>query len=34
LTAGTGISVSGTYPSFTITSTAGDTLSPFLLMGG
>ena len=36
LTAGTGISISGTYPSFTITSTAtaGDTLSPFLLMGG
>jgi hypothetical protein len=33
---GTGISVTGTYPNFTITNTATavDTLSPLLLMGG
>lgn len=35
LTGGVGISVSGTYPSFTITNTGTiDTLSPLLLMGG
>jgi hypothetical protein len=37
LNSGTGISVTGTYPTFTITNTAtttGDSLSPFLLMGG
>jgi hypothetical protein len=36
LTAGTGIGIAGTYPSFTISNTAttGDSLSPLLLMGG
>jgi hypothetical protein len=36
LTAGTGIGITGTYPSFTISNTAatGDSLSPLLLMGG